>query len=493
MHRTPTFFLLLFTSAGMGCSACSKEAPRAPAPTAVPVELTVAAPTAVSLPADRPGRPSLGRFAVGINEGVSIPQALVRREGLPPEQEAGLLAADVADLVDLGAGVVRANTATYPWLSWFSSRKEADPFRRADAWVQAVTASDLEPLMMVGPWPGNRTANHTDHYLPDDMGAYTSWLQAVVERYDGDGVDDMPGLRRPVRYWEVDNEPDLHNSVPPRGGSRQGDPTTFQTPAEYAQVLVASAAAIRAADPQAVVLSAGFYRPHTAPGRDWIERWLAEPGVRDAFDVLSLHCYFDGDSLDRVDRTLDTWRATAPDKPMWVTETSVPSDGKGRWIDQDWQAGMVPAVIGGFLAGGADRVFWHTLADPPPSPEARKSPFAAHSLRQASAGPDRTTPGPTSDKPSGAVFRRMMAHLGPTDPATFQGLVVDGGRLLRAGDGWLAYWGRPAVPSGATLVEDLRTGEQHAPGSHVQAPAWISGPAPTTPPSPTDATPPPEG
>jgi hypothetical protein len=28
---------------------------------------------------------------------------------------------------------------------------------------------------------------------------YQNWVQAVVERYDGDGTDDMPGLRWPIR------------------------------------------------------------------------------------------------------------------------------------------------------------------------------------------------------------------------------------------------------------------------------------------------------
>ena len=30
-----------------------------------------------------------------------------------------------------------------------------------------------------------------------------------MERYDGDGVDDMPNLKSPIKYWQVENEPDL--------------------------------------------------------------------------------------------------------------------------------------------------------------------------------------------------------------------------------------------------------------------------------------------
>jgi hypothetical protein len=38
---------------------------------------------------------------------------------------------------------------------------------------------------------------------PEDLGAYSAWVQALVERYDADGLDDMPGLRAPVGLYEV--------------------------------------------------------------------------------------------------------------------------------------------------------------------------------------------------------------------------------------------------------------------------------------------------
>ncbi len=469
----------------LGCGACGPSVPvptpQTTAPPAAPAPATQPEPAPVStLPLDRPGRPRTGRAAVGINEGVAIPQAFVTQRRIAPEQEPGMLRADATALVDLGAGVVRANTATYPWLSWWSSRRVRSGWSRADAWVQAVADAGIEPLVMLGPWPGNRTANHTDRYVPEDLDAYAAWVGRVVERYDGDGVDDMPGLRVPVRAWEVDNEPDLHNSVAPRGARKDVDPSHFETPAEYAQVLVVSAAAIRAADPDAVVLSAGFYRPHTDNGRAWIERWLAEPGVRDAFDVLSLHCYFDGDALDRVDRTLATWQATVPDKPLWVTETGVPSAGKRPWIDEAWQAKMAVAVVGGFLAGGADRVFWHTLADPPPGPASRTSPFASHSLRRTSSD------GTLSDKPAGAAFRRMMARLGDADTESFRSLTRGSARMLETDRGWLLYWGDATAPEGSADAIDLRTGAALPVSTPVQAPAWFSRSASGDASSPTE-------
>ena len=44
-------------------------------------------------------------------------------------------------------------------------------------------------------------------YLPVDETKYTAFVRATVERYDGDGIDDMPGLVNPIKHWQVSNEP----------------------------------------------------------------------------------------------------------------------------------------------------------------------------------------------------------------------------------------------------------------------------------------------
>ncbi len=38
---------------------------------------------------------------------------------------------------------------------------------------------------------------------PEYMPAYAAWIKAVVERYDGDAVEDMPNLEHPIRYYEI--------------------------------------------------------------------------------------------------------------------------------------------------------------------------------------------------------------------------------------------------------------------------------------------------
>ncbi|HPO12165.1 MAG TPA: hypothetical protein PLI09_01865 [Candidatus Hydrogenedentes bacterium] len=38
---------------------------------------------------------------------------------------------------------------------------------------------------------------------PEYMDDYAAWVRAVVERYDGDGVNDMKDLKHPIRYYEI--------------------------------------------------------------------------------------------------------------------------------------------------------------------------------------------------------------------------------------------------------------------------------------------------
>jgi hypothetical protein len=57
-----------------------------------------------------------------------------------------------------------------------------------------------------GKEPFPKTFSFKSKYLEEK---YIHFVRKVVERYDGDGIDDMPGLANPVKFWQVCNEPDL--------------------------------------------------------------------------------------------------------------------------------------------------------------------------------------------------------------------------------------------------------------------------------------------
>lgn len=78
--------------------------------------------------------------------------------------------------------------------------------------------------------------------LPKNMTAFRKFVRAVVERYDGDGIDDMPGLGYPVKLWKIEDE-----VMDPKywGGSAH----------DYAVLLKAVYEEAKKADPDCVIIA----------------------------------------------------------------------------------------------------------------------------------------------------------------------------------------------------------------------------------------------
>ncbi|MDU9048086.1 MAG: hypothetical protein Q3M30_04510 [Candidatus Electrothrix sp. Rat3] len=142
--------------------------------------------------------------------------------------------------------------------------------------------SILANIMIGGPRHDtqyNQYALSNRSFLPKDEKAYKKFVQALVERYDGDGVADMPGLRVPIKYWQVDNEP-------PHGLN------------DYAAFLQMTYKAVKEADPNAKVLIGGV--PGFPPASRYIDNFNKHylPILDDlskfkerCFDVFDFHWY----------------------------------------------------------------------------------------------------------------------------------------------------------------------------------------------------------
>lgn len=443
---------------GLGAAAAVTLSVVALAP---PPEAPPAAPP--EAPPEAPPAPAASRYALGINEAIAVPVTIRDRGRIPPERLEAMLLDDARLARDVGATWVRGHTGNFPRLGWSSVRDRPELLAgEGDAWVRALQSQGLEGLGMISPWPGNQTANATERYVPDDLAAYEAHVRRVVERYDGDGVDDMPGLTRPVRYWEVDNEPDLKFTNVPRDPVRPMKPETFCFPEEYAQVLIATSRAIKAANPEAVVLNGGPYRPHAPSSRAYLEQVFAVPGARAAVDVVSVHTYHDALDGERLAAGIATLRELVPGKPVWVTETSV---GLSETIDEEAQARAVVALAGVSAVAGAERLFWHTLADPPPAPpNANRKPgaFSTNSLFRTETGDVRV------DKPAATVFRHLAAVLAADD---LTGATADGRGAARLRSGAVLLWdGERAAPRGGV---DLRTGAAIPEGATARSPAYL--------------------
>ncbi len=149
---------------------------------------------------------------------------------------------------------------------------------------------------------------------PEDWYSYVAWVMAVVERYDGDGVSDMPKLKYPVKYWEVMNEPDLDGN----------ETLDFYVggPHDYANLLLETYTAVKAADPGASVLIAGA----AGGSDDFLDFYRSvlsyHPEVLDSFDIGNVHC-ISNDSYGNFN--VEPYKNMFAEfglgsKPIWVTE-----------------------------------------------------------------------------------------------------------------------------------------------------------------------------
>ena len=104
-----------------------------------------------------------------------------------------------------GIGVVRLS------VSW--ERVEPDPGRfdwsGMDERIGALQAADLQPFLTFesdAKWATRPETQGVRNAAPTDLGQWQAFVSKVVERYDLDGRDDMPGLRAPVRFYQAANE-----------------------------------------------------------------------------------------------------------------------------------------------------------------------------------------------------------------------------------------------------------------------------------------------
>ncbi|MFH1536932.1 MAG: hypothetical protein ABID45_03030 [Patescibacteria group bacterium] len=128
-----------------------------------------------------------------------------------------------------------------------------------------------------------------EHYLkevgsvrmgkPCNMKKYKKWLRKVVERYDNDGINDMPGLKKPIRYWIIGNEPDVEC---------EEEQCFFDITAKgYAKLLKASSKTIKKQSSKNKVIIA-------APSTMGIEsrkyyKKIFNQGTKKYFDIMNYH------------------------------------------------------------------------------------------------------------------------------------------------------------------------------------------------------------
>ena len=117
-------------------------------------------------------------------------------------------------------------------------------------WSGSKWASTVYPVRGL---KGNRVLPSSpikEKYIED----FKKFVKDVVERYDGDGIDDMPGLKKPHLFYQFEGEPD--SFFPKCDSIKQRLHCHWcGTPEEYNYLVKVFYDAVKEANPNAVVLS----------------------------------------------------------------------------------------------------------------------------------------------------------------------------------------------------------------------------------------------
>lgn len=270
--------------------------------------------------------------------------------------------AEITTVKEIGAGWIRPHPGSFSWNAIERSKGNYD-FSVTDGLVKIAQENEVAILATIWPFaewdqkicrPKICEVGPEDEFYPRDpmgllgipksrckpcnMNDYEEFLKNLVERYDGDGQNDMPGLEIPIRYYELLNEPEM----------KEPFLTFFKgTKEEYVDILKASYKAIKEVCHDCKVVQGGA--AGIAP--DSLSYWsdVFDLGGSNYFDIANIHYVNAGDrSTLNVKSFKDSMDKKGIQKPIWVTEAEY-GDNKDQEIE---------TTVEGALFNGAQKIFF---------------------------------------------------------------------------------------------------------------------------------------
>lgn len=196
--------------------------------------------------------------------------------GIVPQ--APLAASDLEQIGDAGLSLRLPVT----WYGVEPERGKFD-FAELDRVIGEAAADGIRVMPQLGgtpPWLASSPARPPLGEV--GIAAWKGFVHKLVARY-GSGGSFWRGRAqaRPVRRWQIWNEPNFRIFWQPR-----------PSPKGYARLLHASATTIRAVDPKALIVAAAVAPIERAIWPwEFLRRLYAVPGARQDFDVAALHPY----------------------------------------------------------------------------------------------------------------------------------------------------------------------------------------------------------
>ena len=288
-------------------------------------------------------------LACGQATPTATPTAPPTQEPPPPDSDSDRLTISIEYGVPGLAGAYAPTGVTYAkpmpgygiWGSIESTEGERNwgPLDAVVSDYQAAGFASIQLLITAeSPWASRRAPTFGDRgdSLPqeDYLDEYAAFVRDLVERYDGDGQDDMPGLLYPVHHYGVEREF--------TGYWPSGDPY------DYVRLLRIAYQEIHTADPEAQVLLVALLMADVFNGTPTpaeIERRVNQPNIlsynREAIDTVLAAC----DAYDVIDFHALADYSEIPPTVAWIRAEleSLGCDPKPMWIGD---AFSMSALIG---------------------------------------------------------------------------------------------------------------------------------------------------
>jgi len=232
----------------------------------------------------------------------------------------------------VGFGASKPLPETISWGNMQSGPDGEIDFSKLDDYVSAFQAAGFVETVVA--LKSHSTWGSVDHALlrsrdvtpkPEYRETYAAWVGAVVERYDGDGVDDMAGLLYPIRHYEIGSEFSSYEPEPVDDYLVMLEIAYGAAHAAYPEVRVSHAAFFVAdlllGDPDYETLDdvgVDRYGPHTFGE---IRAILDRP---DLFDTINVHALVEPGEIELLVDWLE-WEMDQRDyrRPIIISDTSI--------------------------------------------------------------------------------------------------------------------------------------------------------------------------
>lgn len=193
---------------------------------------------------------------------------------------------------------------------------------------------------------------------PATPATFATFVGALVDRYKGQGV----------KHWEIWNEPNLAQFLSP------------PDPSVYTPLLIAAAAAVKAADPSATVISAGLSPATDTPGSQMspisFVKGMYASGAKGSFDALGMHPYgFPALPTDASSASWNAWFHMTTihgimdqngdgAKKIWMTEYGAPTGTSTGAVSEARQVDFVrEALVARAQSEWMGPLFWYSARD----------------------------------------------------------------------------------------------------------------------------------